>query len=252
MTLAHDVAGAGPAVLLLHSTASDRRMWDPQVPVLTAAGRRVVRCDFRGYGGTPMPDRPWNDAQDVVDLLDELGITDTAVIAASGGGRIALEFAARWPRRVTALALLCTALAGHQPSPALREFGDREDALLEAGDIDGATELNVTTWLGPYADDAIRAALREMQRHAFEVQLAATEEPEPIRVESDPVAITAPTLLVSGAHDFADFREIAAGLAGRIPGARHIDLEWAGHLPSMERPDLMNPLLTGFLRDTAG
>ncbi|MFC7548122.1 alpha/beta fold hydrolase [Plantactinospora sp. GCM10030261] len=250
MTLAHDVVGDGPTVTLLHSTAGDRRMWDPQLPALVDAGWRVLRCDFRGYGETPVPDRPHNDAQDVADLLDRLGVERTALVAASGGGQVAVEFAARWPARVTALALLATALAGHHPGAELRAFGDREDELLAAGDVAGATELNVETWLGPHADEATRDKVRRMQRHAFEVQLAAEEEFEPIRVVTDPATITAPTLLVAGAHDLADFREIAADLSTRIPGARHVELDWAGHLPSLERPDAVTPLLTDFLHPT--
>lgn len=250
MTLSHDLAGSGPTVVLLHSMVCDRRMWDPQMPVLVNAGYRVMRCDLRGFGETPMPDRPHNNAQDVTDLLDLLGIEHTALIAASGGGRVALEIAARWPRRVTSLALLCTALAGHEPSAELRAFGDREDALLEAGDIAGATELNVDTWLGPHADEATREKVRQMQRHAFEVQLAAVEEFEPIRAETDPSAITVPSLLISGGHDFADFRQIAAELSDQLADARHLELAWAGHLPSLERPDALNPVLIDFLRET--
>ncbi|HEY2791503.1 MAG TPA: alpha/beta hydrolase, partial [Micromonosporaceae bacterium] len=105
MALSYDVAGSGPTVALLHSTVCDRTMWDPQMPALVEAGYHVVRCDFRGFGGTPAPDRPYNDAQDVTDLLDLLGIDRVALIAASGGGRVALEIAARWPRRVASLAL---------------------------------------------------------------------------------------------------------------------------------------------------
>src|SRR4051794_529335 len=117
-------------------------MWDPQVPALVAAGYRVVRCDFPGYGETRMPRRPYDNAHDVAGLLDRLGVEETAVIGASGGGRVALDLAARWPRRVAALALLNTAWAGHPPSAGLAAFGAREDALLEAGDVTGATDLN--------------------------------------------------------------------------------------------------------------
>jgi 3-oxoadipate enol-lactonase len=248
MTISHDVAGDGPTVVLLHSTVCDRRMWDPQVPALTEAGYRVLRCDFRGFGDSPMPDRSTSDAEDVVELMDSLGAEQVALVAASGGGRVALEIAAGRPQRVTTLALLCTAWAGHEPSAELRAFGGREDALLEAGDVAAATELNVDLWVGPAADEAAREQVRRMQRHAFEVQLAAAEEFPSLRTDPDPAAITARTLLISGAHDVIDFREIAVELAGIIPGSRHVELEWAGHLPSLERPELVNPLLLDHLR----
>ncbi|RZU77743.1 pimeloyl-ACP methyl ester carboxylesterase [Micromonospora kangleipakensis] len=250
MTLAHDVAGSGPTVLLLHSTACDRRMWDPQVPALVDAGCRVVRSDMRGYGDSPVPDGPYNNAEDVIELLDLLGAEEFALVGSSGGGRVALEIAARWPRRVTSLVLLCTALAGHEPSAELQAFGEREDALLEAGDVTGATDLNVDTLVGPHADQAAREQVREMQRHAFEVQLAAVEEFPQLRPEFDLADITAPTLVISGDHDLPDFRQIAVRLSKELADARHLQLDWAGHLPSLERPEVVNPLLLDFLRET--
>ncbi|MCW6008334.1 alpha/beta hydrolase [Micromonospora sp. CPCC 205371] len=246
MTLAHDLVGDGPALLLLHSTVCDRRMWDPQLPALAGAGYRAVRCDLRGYGDSPVPAEPYSDADDVVELLDTLGIDRVALVAASGGGLVAQEVAARWPSRVSALALLCTAMAGHEPSAALRAFGEREDALLEAGDVEAATELNVDTWLTPDATEATREAVRVMQRHAFAVQLAAPDV-APIRAEFDLAAITAPTLLVWGARDLVDFRQIATRLAAELPDARHVELPWAGHLPSLERPAEVNEILLDFL-----
>jgi pimeloyl-ACP methyl ester carboxylesterase len=243
VTLAHDVAGDGPAVLLLHSTVCDRRMWDPQVPALVDAGYRVIRCDLAGFGDSPVPTQPYNDADDVAALVSE----PVAVVASSGGGCVALEFAARWPERVTALILLATALPGHERSPGLRAFGDREDELLEAGDVAAATELNVDRWVGPLADDKTREAVRVMQRHAFEMQLA-TAEPELVTDDFALSAVTAPTLLISGAHDLPDFHDIAVRLTTELPDATHRHLDWAGHLPSMECPDLLTPMVIAFLR----
>ena len=247
MTLAHDVAGDGPAVLLLHSTVVDRRMWDPQVPALVAAGFRAIRCDLNGFGDSPLPTALYNDADDVMTVLSSLGAGDFAIVGASGGGKVALEVAARWPSRVSALLLLCTAVGGFEPGPQLRAFWEREDALLEAGDLDGAAELNAVQWLGPEADQETHAAVRAMQRHVFDVQWGVDEEPEQRTYEFDLEAVTARTLLVTGAHDVADFGRIADDLAKVLPGAGRLDLPWAGHLPSMERPDLLNPLMLEFL-----
>ena len=250
MTLSHELAGDGPALVLLHSSVCDRRMWDPQWSALIHAGYRVVRCDFRGFGDTPVAERPYNDAEDVLDLLDVLGIEQAALVASSYGGRVALETAARWPDRVSAMALLCAGLPGHEPTDELRAFAEREDALIEAGDIAGAVELNLDTWLGPEADEAVRDKVRLMQRHAFDTQLAAIEEFARTVVEADLSAIRAPCLSVSGGHDLADFRQIAARLPGLLADARHLELSWAGHLPNLERPSEVTALLIGFLDET--
>ncbi|MEU6004332.1 alpha/beta hydrolase [Streptomyces sp. NPDC047197] len=250
MTLSHDVAGDGPALVLLHSGVCDRRMWDAQWPALIDAGYRLVRCDFRGFGGTPAPDRPHSDAEDVLALLNGLGIAQAALVGSSYGGQVALEIAARWPDRVNALALICSALPGHEPSDELNALGEREDALLEADDVAGATELMVETWLGPDADETVRDAVRQMQRRAFELQMAAAEELEPIEAAMDLAAIQAPCLAVSGAHDLADFRQIAARLPDLLANADYVELPWAGHLPSLERPSAVTDLLTGFLEDS--
>ncbi len=175
MTLAHDIAGDGPCVVLLHSSVCDRRMWDPQWGLLVDAGFRVIRPDFRGYGETPPPTSGYDEARDIRDLLDMLGIESTALVGSSFGGRVAQEFAARWPSRVTRLLLLCPATRLLEPSDDLRSFGAAEDALLEAGDIEGAVGLNVRTWVGPAADESTRELVARMQRHAFEVQLAAPD-----------------------------------------------------------------------------
>jgi 3-oxoadipate enol-lactonase len=149
---------------------------------------------------------------------------------------VATEVAATAPDRVARLVLLAPSAAGMERGDALRAFGDEEDALLEAGDVEGATELNVRTWLGPEADDTARALVHHMQKRAFEVQLAADPDAEPQPVDADPSRISAPTTVVVGAHDFPDFTEVAQRLRDSIPGAELVELDWAGHLPTLERP----------------
>ena len=246
MTLAHDVTGSGPDVLLLHSMVCDRRMWSPQVSALVAAGFRVTRCDLAGFGESPLPAAAYNDADDVTALLDTLGIGSGAVVASSGSGSVALELAARSPARVTALVLVCSALPGWPRSPARQAFAEQEDALLEAGDVTAATELNVKTFVGPAADDKTRLLVRDMQRRIFELQSAA-DEPAAVEVPWEMASITARALVVSGDLDLPDFTDIADELARRVPGASRVRLDWAGHLPSLEDPARFNPLLLDFL-----
>lgn len=249
MTLAHQIAGDGPAVILLHSSVCDRRMWNPQWELLVGAGFRVIRPDFRGYGETPAPTSAFDEARDILELFDTHGIERAAVVGSSFGGRVAQEFAARWPSRVTRLLLACPATRLLEPTEDLRMFAAEEDALLEGGDVDGAVALNVETWLGPAAGDPTREFVARMQRHAFEVQLAAPDVAA-VRDEFDLREVSAPTLVLSGAHDLEGMQQAARFLAERIVGAVHQGLDWAGHLPSVEDPSRFNPVLIDFLRSS--
>lgn len=247
--MTYDDAGSGPAVLLVHAGPADRRMWEPQWAAL-ADRFRVIRCDLRGFGETPLPPERFSFAGDVVVLLDHLEVERAAVVGSSFGGKVALEVATVAPDRVSQLVLLCTAVRGVDPTAAFEAFDKREDALMEADDRDGFVELNVATWVGPEADDDARDLVRTMQRRSLDVQLAAEasgEAPEAEPVEVDPARIDIPTLLVSGGHDMDFFQQIAENLAVTMPNAEHLHLPWAGHLPNLERPAEVTQLLLAHL-----
>ncbi len=118
------------------------------------------------------------------------------------------------------------------PDDDFRALGREEDRLLEAGDVDGATEL-IVQWIGPEADDDARELVRVMQKRAFELQLAAGDVDNE---EWEVGGITAPVKLFTGAHDFRFFADCAKHLAELLPNVEHTELAWAGHLPSLERP----------------
>ena len=236
MTSLHRVIeGSGPVAVLLHAGVADLRMWDDQVAVLVP-GRTVVRCDLPGFGGTPVSPGEGCDAEDVLALLDELGIERFALVGASYGGYVALQVVSAVPDRVERLVLLDTAADLVEPDESLREVWRQEESLVEAGDLDGATDLMVATWLGPEADEAHRALLHDMQRRAFDLQVAAgdaTSRDLPV----DLARITAPVTVVVGGLDLPFFRATAHALADGLPHADLVELAWAAHLPSLERPD---------------
>ncbi|MEV0647594.1 alpha/beta hydrolase [Phytomonospora sp. NPDC050363] len=246
--LSHDTAGNGPDVVLFHSSVCDRRMWNAQWDTLIDAGFRVTRFDFRGFGETPPPSEPWDNAADVIALLDSLGIGRFHAVGASFGGRVAHQVAARWPERVEKLLLICSAGTVVDGTPDLDAFDEREEELFEAHDLDALVALNVETWLGPEADQKTRDFVGDMQRHAFEVQFAA-EDMESLKPEFDLADISAETLVVQGLHDLDFFVATAKALAERIPNARLVELDWAGHLPTLENPAKVEPLILEFLRE---
>src|SRR5579859_6849763 len=90
--LAYQVTGDGPAVVLIHGFGLDMRMWDAQAGPL-AARFRVLRYDCRGFGASgPLdPAVAYAHVEDLVALLDHLGIEDVALVGLSFGGQLAVE-----------------------------------------------------------------------------------------------------------------------------------------------------------------
>jgi len=259
--LNYELTGDGPAVVLVHEGVCDLRMWDELAPIL-ADEFTVLRYDLRGYGESTMPGGPFSQAGDLLGLLDHVGIDRAALVGVSYGGRVALDTAAVAPERVTKLLLVSTGLRDHEWSQVVREFGDEEERLLDAGDIDAATEVNVKLWVdgpgrGPdQIRDSVRARVREMQRRAFEIQVPAYEAQPPPGPE-DPVELrlselTQPTLVVVGDADVPDFVEIAGRLVRELPNARKVVLEDTAHTIPLERPDEFRDLALEFLRERAG
>ncbi len=247
MILHHVLEGEGPAVLLLHSSATDGRQWQTQIVDL----RRdftVVVPDRRGYGGSPLTSEPFSHTEDVLGLLDHLGIERCGIVGSSGGGNVALQIASTVPERVTSLVLLCAAADGVESTADLRDFDERETELLERGDVAGTTDLNAAMWLQPDVDPGARELFLEMQSHAFRLQLAAGEDVDERDVEVDLSRITCPTAVVSGARDLPWFGAVADHVAGGLPDARRIELAWAGHLPNLERPAETTELVRGWMR----
>ena len=149
-------------------------MWDPQW-VDWPSRFRVTRLDLRGFGRSAPPEGVFANPEDVLAVLDALGIDRAILVGASFGGRVVLDLAASRPDRVRGLVLAGAGLPDHAWSPEIRAFGAAEDEAIEAGDLDAATEINVDFWL-PRAPERMRAAIREQQRTALALQVGSDGE----------------------------------------------------------------------------
>jgi 3-oxoadipate enol-lactonase len=255
--LYHEQAGSGPAVILVHEGIGDSRMWDPQWRTFPER-HRSVRYDMRGFGRSPLPEERFAHAADLGALIDDLGIGPVALVAGSMGGRVALELAVARPELVSGLVLIAPGIPGHDWSEDMRRYDAAEEAAIEAGDVEAAVEMNVRFWVdgpgrGPdEVDPEVRDRVREMQRRALEIQLAAPGAEEALLVEDLGARlgeIAVPTLILVGEHDVGDMQRIAERLAAEIPGARYELIKGAAHVPNMERPQEFDRLVLGFLAD---
>jgi 3-oxoadipate enol-lactonase len=169
-------------------------------------------------------------------LSEPLSIEEpAALVGASYGGLVCLDFAARHPELVTELVLLDAPLPDHDWSDEVIRYAEEEERLLEAGDLDAATELNLSFWAPSLAD-----RLRPMTRRSLELKIEEIEE-------VDLGAVRARTLVAVGEHDKADFHAIADRLVRELPDAGHAVIAGAGHLPALERPEATAELVRRFL-----
>ena len=217
-SLAVQVEGAGPPLLLLAGQANHHGWWDAARPDF--ADRTTVTLDWRGTGESeagPSDFTTRSLAADVVDVLDALGLTTVDVYGTSMGGRVAQWLAVDAASRIGRLVLGCTTPGGRHAVERSQEVRRRLAVADPAAAREAVADLMYTpAWRaehpGPYAtlgDPGISAA--SARRHLRASALHDAYEVLP--------RISAPTLVLHGTDD--EFAPVvnARLIAGRVPGS---------------------------------
>jgi pimeloyl-ACP methyl ester carboxylesterase len=119
-----------PPILLLHGLASASRIWDLVAPLLTERGYVVTALDQRGHGESEKPNTGYDFATIVADdaaVVQTLSIIDPIIVGHSWGAAVALQYAATYPDRVSALVLV----DGATNQLSLRPNWSREQAMQD-------------------------------------------------------------------------------------------------------------------------
>jgi len=251
------VQGAGPAIVLLHGFAAAIDWWDEIAPAL-ALDHRVVRIDLIGHGGTTAPSSDYaieRQAAFVGEVLDKLGIDRTAIIGHSMGGEVATAFVEKHPDKVDKLILI-------------------DSPPLAAEDYNALTELYLTPVVGEFlsrfrSNKAIRWGLtqgfapgsrisanfvsdvRQLPYAAFRSAHRASvayRREKPLNARLAGVSPIPPILVIIGALDPFMPRD-SAQLFEKIPGAKVVTVDGAGHSPMVEAPARTIRLIRNFLAD---
>ncbi|MCK1795939.1 alpha/beta hydrolase [Streptomyces sp. XM4193] len=260
-TLHHEQYGPheGPPVLLVHGHPFDHTLWEPQARALAGAGHRVIVPDLRGYGRSALPAGAERThlsdfADDLVALLDRLGVSDAVVGGVSMGGQIAMDLAVRHPGRVRALVLSDTSpVAESQEGKAFRNR--LADRLLAEG-MDGFAQEVIDRMIAPYnvtdqpevADHVLRMMRGTDPRAAAAALRGRAERPD---YREGLAALEVPVLVVVGADDGYTPVADARALHELLRRASLTVIERAGHLPGLEQPDAFNAALLSFLDSVA-
>ncbi|MCY9785378.1 alpha/beta hydrolase [Nocardiopsis sp. EMB25] len=274
-SLGYEEKGTGSPVVLVHAAVGDRSMWDHQFEAL-ARRHRVVRYDWRGYGESDDTGGPVAHYEDLLALMDALGIGRAALVGASMGGGHAVDAALVAPERVTGLALVCAGMTGREwpgsfteaagramagavpkerlaryreghadPDPAdVAAMAQAQARFVALGPRRGPEDLPAPVW------ERILELYRTTFHRMWSGPPTTMRSPEP-PAEGRLAEIGVPTLVVRGGCDVPEIREVSDLYAAGVPGARLVELPDAGHLPSVERPEELTEVLGGFLTEAA-
>jgi 3-oxoadipate enol-lactonase len=239
-----------PRIAFVHSLALNRSLWSSVVGLL--AGKvEMVTYDCRGHGLSGQPTGPYSTAQfadDLADLLDDLGWRSTIVVGCSMGGMVAQHFASRHRGRTEA-ALFVDTTAWYGPT-APADWAGRAAKARERG-LPSLIPFQLTRWFG----DAFREANPELLSQLTDVFTANNPDcyeatcimlgaADLRRSASD---IAHPAAVIVGEDDAAAPPAMAHDLAERIGDGPAIVVPGARHLTPLENPQIVVDTLSVLL-----
>lgn len=236
-----------PVVVLSNSLGTNLEMWDAQMPSLSAR-LRILRYDQRGHGAseaTPAPYAFDTLGRDVLVLLDALKIKRAHFCGVSMGGGTGMWLAAHAPERIDRLVLANTAA----------KFGTREawnariDAVRKGGlaaIADGVLERWFTPGFRARAADTVQRMRDMLAATPVEGYLGCCAAVRDVDLRNAIGRISAPTLVIVGAHDVSTPAAEGRALAERIRGARVVELD-AAHISNVEAAERFTTEVLGFL-----
>lgn len=248
-------AGSGPPLVLVPGLSGDKESFLYQVPVLSQAFR-VLAVDLRPVVGDEAEGLDLF-VDDLVDVLDAFGVTSAAVLGLSFGGAIAMQFAARHPRRARALILvntltrldlshvgfnrslliplayLTTRFAPRAAAETLaRMWGDLQVWVFDPSEGNDRVYYYQQTSAGrvPFPDGSRRLALLR----DFDLRDGLP-------------AIRAPALVVRGTTDTYCPEPWSREIAALVPRADFLEIAGAGHLALMSKAETFNRVVMRWL-----
>ena len=239
-----------PAIIFVHGAAADHTVWKLQTRYFAWHGRGVLAVDMPAHGRSDGPPIPTIEglADWLVALLDAAGLQQVTLVGHSVGSLVTLEAAARYPGRVSALALLGCAVPmrvngellssaranEHRANRLTNAWGYGRAAQRGQHAIPGMWMMTGGMRLLEDADDGV--LFNDMIAcHQYEGGDAAAQK------------LTCPTLLIMGERDVMTPMKQARKLVQQISGAREVVIKGAGHIMMDETPDATLDALRDFL-----
>lgn len=233
--------GTGAArLVLIHSLALDRSVWDRLIPHLEAEAE-ILTYDCRGHGQSDRRAGRFTAelfASDLAELLDHAGWENATIAGCSMGGCVALAFAGLHPARANALGLIDT--TAWYGADAAVKFKERANAARAKG-MAALFDFQATRWFS----DEFRASHPDVLQRALAVFVATDVDCYAaacallgdVDVRARLRTFRMPIAIVVGEEDYATPIEMARQLHEAIPQSTLTILPRARHLTPIEHPD---------------
>jgi pimeloyl-ACP methyl ester carboxylesterase len=228
--------GAGEALILLHGGFGSADIWANQIPVFSEH-YYVIAPDSRAQGRTTDSDALISYhlmAEDMIRLMDYLGISSAYIVGWSDGGDIGIDLAIHHPERVKALVAF-----GANISP-----DGYQDSFLNYVRISTVDDIKLMVgkaYLEKMPDSARLPIILEKIRSLYLT--------EPSFTLKELAAITAPTLILDGQNETVIRLDQPQKIAESIPNSQLVILPNAGHNAVTENPSAWNNAVLDFLKD---
>ncbi len=252
VTVGYTDQGRGTPLVFIHAFPLSKAMWQPQVDALEDF-YRVITIDLRGHGESDTV--LWNDtldnyAADVIDLLDDLGISQAIFIGLSMGGYVLFSIYRNYANRVKAMVLADTRA---QSDSEEGKAGRRSMAQMAFNEGASAiADLMLPKLLTPSTmkhHPKIVEQVRQMILHTPTAGIIVDLMAMAARPDSTDLlrTISCPTLVIVGEEDQAAPVAESQYLTNRIPNSTLVTIPAAGHLSNYEQPAAFNQALQTFL-----
>jgi 3-oxoadipate enol-lactonase len=243
--------GNGPPIALIHSLAMDRHFWDPVVERMQPSAT-VLTYDCRGHGESDKPAGPYTIelfADDLYDVLNNIGWGSAIIAGASMGGSVALGFAAKYPRQFSGLGLFDTT-AWYGPD-APKNWEERAVKAKQDG-LAGLVGFQKTRWFGDtfreQHPEIVEASVATFLRNDVAAYAETCRMLGRFDLRSELKKITVPTVIAVGEEDYATPPAMAGDLHAGIANSTLTIIEGGRHLTPLEKPDAIAAQLDALLK----
>jgi 3-oxoadipate enol-lactonase len=247
----YTIEGDGPWIVMSHSLACDRSMWDEQAQVLKSQ-YRVLRFDTRGHGASDAPTGDYTLdmlSEDLLGLLDGLSVEKPHFIGLSMGGMIGMTFALKHAKRFRSLVLCDT--SSRVPPEAGPIWEGRIKTAAEHG-MEPLVEPTLQRWFTEAfykTNKPLMTRVGQMIRNTKPAGYIGCCRAIPkIDLTGRLGAIACPVQVVVGDQDAGTPVAMSRAIHEAIPGSELVVIPSASHLSNLEQPAAFNKAVSGFLQ----